>query len=93
MYNFREAYDVEILPQFGMRGETATAWFQNFQAQLRSLIRRKMDLGDAFVLQAAEEFNVDAIVTWNLRHFVDRTTLPLFTPTEYLAQQEANNVT
>ncbi len=25
------------------------------------------------------------------KDFVDRTTLPVLTPTEYLAQQEANN--
>lgn len=88
MYNLEDAYDVEILPQFGMRGELATNWFRGFQAHLRDLIRRKMSLGDALILQAAEEYNVDAIITWNLKHFIDRTTIPVLTPTEYLAQQK-----
>ena len=36
------------------------------------------------LLATAEEYAVEAIVTWNKKHFVDRTTLRVLTPAEYV---------
>ena len=41
---------------------------------------------DALVLGLAERTpNVESLVTWNARHFKDKTPLRVLTPTEYLA--------
>lgn len=50
-------------------------------------IGRKMTFGDAVVLQAAEAYRVTAIITWNPKHFAERTAIPVWTPAEWLAQQ------
>jgi len=45
-------------------------------------------LGDAFILQTAEEFQVETLITWNPKDFTDRAALPVLTPAEFLAQRE-----
>ena len=41
---------------------------------------------DALILQLVEQApGVDAFVTWNARHIRNKTTLPVITPVEYLA--------
>ncbi len=51
-------------------------------------IEKRMTLGDVFVLQTAEESQVETLVTWNPKDFANRTSLPVLTPVEFLAQQE-----
>lgn len=42
---------------------------------------------DALILDLVERTpNVESFVTWNARHFKGKTSLPVFTPTEYLAR-------
>lgn len=57
---------------------------------LRPLARmqaNRMAFMDTLVLQIAEDApDVRAFVTWNARHFRDKTQLPVLTPAEYLAR-------
>ena len=88
MYSFEEAYPVEILPPLAMKEASAASWLSSFFTSLFERIEHKVTLGDAFVLQTAEEYRVDALVTWNPKDFTDRTTLPVLTPAEFLVQRE-----
>jgi len=88
MYSFEEAYPVEILPPLAMKEASAASWLSSFFTSLFERIEHKVTLGDAFVLQTAEEYQVDALVTWNPKDFTDRTTLPVLTPAEFLVQRE-----
>ena len=48
------------------------------------LFGRKMTWGDAVLLKTAEDYEVEAIITWNKKHFEGRTTIEILTPEEYL---------
>lgn len=48
------------------------------------LLGRKMTWGDTVLLKAAEDYEVEAIITWNKKHFEGRTTIETLTPEEYL---------
>ena len=43
-----------------------------------------MTFGDALILREAEAYRVDAVVTWNTKDFLQRTRIPVLTPTAYL---------
>lgn len=88
MYSFEEAYPVEILPPLAMNEASAASWLSSFFTSLFEIIEHKVTLGDAFVLQTAEEYRVDTLVTWNPKDSTDRTTLPVLTPAEFLVQRE-----
>jgi hypothetical protein len=46
----------------------------------------RIAFADALVLQTAEDQpGTRALVTWNARHFKNKTWLPVATPVEYLA--------
>ncbi len=45
---------------------------------------RRMTWGDAVLLRTAEEHNVDAIITWNKKHFESRTAIVVQTPPEFM---------
>lgn len=83
MYYFDEVYDVVILEPQGLYTQLAAEWFEQFGTALFDLFERKMTWGDAVLLYTAEEYDVDAIVTWNTKHFKDRTTIRVLTPEEY----------
>ena len=52
--------------------------------RLFELFGRKMTWGDAVLLKTAEDYDVEAIITWNKRHFEGRTAIEILTPEEYL---------
>ena len=88
MYTFEETYSVEILHLQATKEDSAEFWLASFITSLFERIEKRVTLGDAFVLQTAEEFQVETLITWNQREFTDRTTLPVLTPVEFLAQRE-----
>ena len=47
-------------------------------------IAKKMTFGDAVLLREAENYNAQAIVTWNTKDFSRRTRLRVFTPAGFL---------
>lgn len=51
--------------------------------------RFKMPFMDALILDLAERTpQVTELVTWNARHFLGKSSLPVLTPDEYLIEQE-----
>lgn len=84
MYHFDKVYDVQILEPQGLRTQLALDWFEQFSSALFDLFERKMTWGDAVLLHTAEEHDVDAIVTWNKKHFEGRTAIHVLTPEEYM---------
>jgi len=56
-----------------------------YQRPLARMQASRMAFMDALVLLVAEETpEVRSFVTWNARHFRDKTRLPVLTPAEYL---------
>ena len=47
-------------------------------------IKMKMNFQDALILTVAEEHQCSRFVTWNTKHFIDRTYLNVQTPKEFL---------
>lgn len=88
MYTFEETYSVEILHLQAAKEDSAKLWLASFITSLFERIEKRVTLGDAFVLQTAEEFQVETLITWNPKDFTDRTSLPVLKPVEFLAQRE-----
>jgi hypothetical protein len=43
--------------------------------------------GDAVLLREGENYNVEAIVTWNAKDFFRRTRIDVLTPTAFLRRR------
>ena len=83
-YHFDEVYGVEIVEPQGLYTVLAAEWFTRFSSQIFELLGRKLTWGDAVLLETAEYYEVEAIITWNKKHFEGRTTIKTLTPEEYL---------
>ncbi len=84
LYHFERIYAVEVLEPRADAVVFFDEWFEVFSRGLIEKIERKMTFGDALLLREAEAYNVEGIVTWNKKHFEDRTELRIFTPEEFL---------
>lgn len=80
---FGEAYDLKILypsTAFISVNEFVEALFEaTFQK-----IKLRMNYQDALILAVAEQHHCTRFVTWNTKHFIDRTYLIVQTPKEFL---------
>ena len=83
LHQFGTIYPVQILSPFGMGDERAVAWMGTWTDELGIYLARRMTLGDAFLAREADRHAADAIVTWNLKDFEGKTTVPVFTPRTY----------
>ncbi len=85
----QDRYSLTVLyPQTG--GEDAQTFFQREMVAepLDRMRRQPVPFLDALILGLIEQVTgVDALVTWNERHFRGKTTLAVLTPAEFLAQQ------
>ena len=72
------------ISSFNLSPEELKRWFMRFSSQMLELLRRKLTWGDAVLLKTAEDYEVEAIITWNKKHFEGRTTIKTQTPEEYL---------
>lgn len=84
LLRFTTFYPVRVLDTFGLAGRDAGAWWETFIAQVSGNVLKKMTFGDAVLLSEAENYAVQAIITWNIRDFSRRTRLPVLTPTAFL---------
>jgi len=85
LFAFEQIYPIRIVTPRGLSNETAAdAWFVNFTVAVMSRIARQSTWGDAVIVLAAEEFGATSIITWNPRHFVGRTSTPVYTPESFL---------
>jgi predicted nucleic-acid-binding protein len=80
---FGDAYDLEILyPStafIGVNEFMEVIFEKTFQK-----IKSKMNFPDALILIVAEERHCSKFITWNTKHFIDRTYLSVQTPKEFL---------
>ena len=84
LYNFPHVYPVRVLDPWGIGTEPSSTWCSQFLADLTDKIARKMSFGDAVLLREAERYSVAAVVTWNTKDFLRRTTIPVRTPATHL---------
>ncbi|MCX7792355.1 MAG: hypothetical protein N2378_17100 [Chloroflexaceae bacterium] len=77
------AADMQVLYPPVHLGSLADYWASHNEDLMQRIVRG-MRLGDAVVLWVAESVNCEAIVTWNKRHFDGKTSLQLYTPSEWL---------
>jgi hypothetical protein len=84
LHRFVSVYQVEILNPFGIGDGTAREWFFSYSDDLSRYLTRRMTLGDAMLAREADRYGAEAIVTWNVKDFADRTATPVFTPEQFL---------
>ncbi len=84
-----DAYHVIVIWPQTAAGQDANVFFRNeiFDRPLAKFRAHRMAFMDALILDLAERTSdVECFVTWNARHFKDKTSLPVATPSEYLTQ-------
>ena len=84
LYQFSDVYSIVILDPFGIETQTAANWVEAFLSEISEKIFQKMTFGDAIILREAEEYKTEAIITWNTKDFIRRTSIPVLTPETYL---------
>ena len=84
LFGFGAIYPAYILDVHGLKGNEGEAWWSTFVEEVAANIAKKMTFGDALLLREAENYQVEAIVTWNTKDFVRRTRLNILTPTAFL---------
>lgn len=82
--DFSSLYAVRVLDPFGAGETESNMWVASYADDIGRYIARRMTLGDAILAREADRYDAEAIVTWNVRDFVDRTAAPVFTPDEFL---------
>ncbi len=86
---FGEAYDLEILyptTSFISVNEFVESLFE----EIFQRIRLKMNFPDALILAVAEQHHCTKFITWNKKHFIDRTYLIVQTPEELIKSDSRN---
>ena len=74
-----KSHDVMILfPDF--TAGHAQAFWSGLSTECLARIQRGMRLGDAVILWTLESKHVDTFVTWNTRHFRDKTDIRVINP-------------
>lgn len=70
--------------------EATTFFQQEFVDQpFRKMEQYGMPFLDGLILNLVELAEVEALVTWNARHFATKTSLTVLTPAEFLTQFES----
>jgi len=86
LFRFDSVYPVTVINVHGILGKESEAWWHGFLGEVTANIAKKMTFGDAVLLREGENYNVDAIVTWNTKDFSRRTQLAVLTPSGFLRQ-------
>jgi predicted nucleic acid-binding protein len=81
------AYQLEVIwPVAPQTAVTYHTWHDLlFSRPFNRMKTVKMPYMDALILDLAEQVQASCFVTWNARHFREKSTLPVWTPAEYLA--------
>jgi predicted nucleic acid-binding protein len=87
LYQFPTVYPVVVLDPFELRGRSVAEWMEDFLEGIAERISKKMTFGDAVILQQAEAYQVEALITWNTKDFFGRTDVRVWTPEAYLQKQ------
>jgi len=86
LFTFGAMYPVYVLDVHGVRTTDCEAWWSTFMEEAAANIAKKMTFGDAVLLREAENYDAEAIITWNTKEFVRRTRLTVLSPTAFLRQ-------
>ena len=81
---FTTVYPVSVINVHGLQGQESEAWWRGFVEEIAANIAKKMTFGDALLLREAENYEVEAIVTWNTKDYSRRTRIDVLTPTAFL---------
>jgi predicted nucleic acid-binding protein len=84
LFRFGTVYPVSIIDLHGLTSNESETWWSTFVAEVAANIARKMTFGDAVLLREGENYNVEAIVTWNTKDLARRTRLSVLTPAGFL---------
>ena len=83
-----EPYHLTVIWPRAVENQTAEGFFRTeiFEHPIAKAREHRIAFLDALVIGLAERTpEVESLVTWNARHFKDKTTLRVQTPSEYLA--------
>jgi predicted nucleic acid-binding protein len=86
LFTFGAMYPVYVLDVHGVRTNDCEAWWSTFMEEAAANIAKKMTFGDAVLLREAENYDAEAIITWNTKDFIRRTRLTVLSPTAFLRQ-------
>jgi predicted nucleic acid-binding protein len=86
LFTFGAMYPVYVLDVHGVRTNDCEAWWSTFMGEAAANIAKKMTFGDAVLLREAENYDAEAIITWNTKDFIRRTRLTVLSPTAFLRQ-------
>lgn len=86
LFRFTTLYAVHVVNVHGVGSKESEAWWSGFVEEAAANIARRMTFGDGLLLREAENYEVEAIVTWNTKDFYRRTRLPVYTPTSFLGR-------
>lgn len=82
-----DEFNLTILFPEARRDQTADSFYRTeiFEQAFVKISREKMAYQDALILDLAERtLNVEFFVTWNAKHFKNKSSLAVVTPAEYL---------
>ncbi|OQY83707.1 MAG: hypothetical protein B6D41_16570 [Chloroflexi bacterium UTCFX4] len=86
---FVEVYNLSVIAPVNLDDEIAAVPFKRtlFDEPYAKMRAHRMGYMDALALNLAEQTpDVTSFVTWNAKHFKNKTTLAVYTPQEYLAR-------
>lgn len=82
-YYFDKKYRLHVLyPQ--TPSVSAKEFFDSLLQTIFNKITLKMSFVDDAILSLAEELRIDSIITWNEKHFLDRTSITVCSPEDFL---------
>lgn len=84
LYQFPTVYSVLVLDPFDIDDQPAAGWVRAFLTEVSEKISQNMTFGDTILVREAEKYRAEAIITWNTKDFLRRTSIPVFTPESYL---------
>jgi predicted nucleic acid-binding protein len=83
-YAFHQTYDLQVLyPVVTQR--SPQVFLKDLVADAFARILTKINFNDALILSTAEAHDATDFVTWNVKHFAERTDLRVLNPRDFLA--------
>lgn len=81
------AYQLEVIwPVSPVTPISYLSWYElMFSRPFNRMQTVQMPYMDALILDLTEQVQADSFVTWNARHFRNKTPVPVWTPAEFIA--------
>ncbi len=85
-FHFDRVYGVTVLFPRDLPRQTAQQFWEHLLDEMYRLMSWKMTFLDAAILALAEEHQVSRLITWNVKDFTGRTSVPVMTPQEFMEE-------